>query len=392
MLRIGQPPACLEPSLRVVDHLGATVARPEPGVYELHGRGPRGLQAPGEALDVSGAPVLGAGLLGALSGQPFESQLGPFEASDAFTRDLEALRARGARVAFEGSWCRLGPLSGSLRGQQARFGTPSPMSKHLLLVSGLFADAATTIVEGLVSADHTERLLDALGATIECSAAAVRLTPGTTLPAFEFGAPGNPAMAAYLLAAGAVCPNSHVTVRDVLLNPTRAGFFEAFRSLGVGVGMMPKRQSLNEPAGEVSVKHRAFSGGKLGGEMMLRLDHEVHALAVVAAHAAGESQISDLEHLLSPADLAKMVGFLRSFGVQAEESSHGLCIVGTAGRPFQASRVTTGGDARLAAMGILLALGAKGESVIDDVEVLAEFSPRLLGTLRALGAQVEVQS
>jgi 3-phosphoshikimate 1-carboxyvinyltransferase len=166
---------------------------------------------------------------------------------------------------------------------------------------------------------------------------------------------------------------------------------EALRSLGAQVGITPKSVSLGEAAGEVSLKYRALGGGKIGGEPMLHLEHQVHALAVVAAHATGETQLLDLGLVLSESEVAKLVGFLRSFGVQAEGASDALYIQGSAGRPFTPSRVTTGGDPRLAAMGLLLGLAADGESSIDDVDALAEFLPRFIGTLRALGAKLEVE-
>lgn len=48
-------------------------------------------------------------------------------------------------------------------------------------------------------------------------------------------------------------------------------------------------------------------------------------------------------------------------------------------------------DPRLALVATILALGAEQPSVIDDVECLRQGYPRWLGTLRALGVQLEVR-
>lgn len=57
---------------------------------------------------------------------------------------------------------------------------------------------------------------------------------------------------------------------------------------------------------------------------------------------------------------------------------------------FRPIVTTTGGDGRLAVFATLVALGAGEPSEIDDVDCLRHLFPRWPGTLRALGARVEV--
>lgn len=391
--RVAHAPPSLTAAFELLGALGIESSEPGPGVRRIAGRGRAGLRAPAGGLDARGVPVLARGLLGVLAAQPFGSRLGPFEAPEALAADLELLRARGASARGEGSEATLGPQAGPLAGQSVALPQPAPLTKHLVLMAGLYSEQATTVSEPLLSADHTERMLDALGAPIRAVGSLVSLVPRgpLDLPSFDFEGPGSIAAGAYLLAAAAVLPGSHLTLRDVGLNPTRSGFLEALRGLGAQIGITPKWVSLGEPAGEASLKYHALRGAYVGGEPMLRLDHQVHALAVVAAHASGETRLLDLGLVLSESEVAKLVGFLRSFGVEAQGASDSVHIWGSAGRPFSSSRVTTGGDPRLAAMGVLLGLGAEGESVIDDVDALAEFLPRFIGTLRAVGAKMEVE-
>ena len=63
------------------------------------------------------------------------------------------------------------------------------------------------------------------------------------------------------------------------------------------------------------------------------------------------------------------------------------------GRPEQAltaARVASGGDHRIAMCAAVLGLVAEGETVVDDVDCLAVSFPRFVGTLRSLGADIEV--
>jgi 3-phosphoshikimate 1-carboxyvinyltransferase len=77
--------------------------------------------------------------------------------------------------------------------------------------------------------------------------------------------------------------------------------------------------------------------------------------------------------------------------VQATARADGIVIEGQPERALTAANVNCGGDHRVAMTGALLGLLADGESIIDDVDCLAVSFPRFAGTLRALGANIEVQ-
>jgi len=82
---------------------------------------------------------------------------------------------------------------------------------------------------------------------------------------------------------------------------------------------------------------------------------------------------------------------LRAFGVQATAGADGILIEGQPERPLSAARINCRGDHRLAMTAAVLGLVADGETIIDDVDCLAVSFPRFAGTLRALGADIEVQ-
>src|SRR5262249_21971232 len=108
--------------------------------------------------------------------------------------------------------------------------------KEALLLSGLFADDATFVRERFVSADHLERLLDALEVPIEVAGPIVHLhmSEGLELAPFRVEVPGDLSAAAILLAAAVVVPNSRVCVRSTGLNATRLGTLDLMRRMGAG--------------------------------------------------------------------------------------------------------------------------------------------------------------
>jgi 3-phosphoshikimate 1-carboxyvinyltransferase len=390
-IRAAHAPRGLDACRRALGMLGISVESADQELV-VRGSGLNGLTAPETPLDTPGAPVFWLGLLGCLSAQRFSSHLVQQDPEEV-RGVLDALGSRGARLGSDAHAIHISVGSNALEGGAFGLSPAQAALKHPLLVSGLYATGATTVCETVVSSDHTERLLEALGCPISTLGPVVRLEPARNpraIPGFEVSIPGSPSAAAYLQAVAAAAPSSHLVVRDVGLNPTRSSFLELLRGYGAEVGLSPHREALGEPAGEISVKANERRALRVGGELALRLDHELYALVFLAARATGTSEFSELPAWLTPNDVARIVAYLRSFGVEAEATEEGFVVEGKGERPLGATRVTTGGDPRLAVLGLLLGLCGEASSRIDDVESLSVLFPKLVGTLRALGARLEL--
>jgi len=248
----------------------------------------------------------------------------------------------------------------------------------------------------VLSRDHTERMLSALGLPVQGVGSAVSLHPPAdplAIRGFEADIPGDISAAAFVLVAAQLVPDSSVSTRRTGLNPTRAGILDMIRLFGGRTGITPTGDSLGEPYGEVSSLCAPLRGIRISGELSLRGMDEVPAACVLAAKARGTTEISDVAELREEgADrLHALSRLLKAFGVGVTEKPDGLLIEGEPERPLKATRVSSGGDHRIAMAAALLALAADGESVIDDADPIAVSFPRFVGTLRALGAEIEVQ-
>jgi 3-phosphoshikimate 1-carboxyvinyltransferase len=73
-----------------------------------------------------------------------------------------------------------------------------------------------------------------------------------------------------------------------------------------------------------------------------------------------------------------------------EELPDGLVIEGTA-RALSAADVESRGDHRIAMTAAVMALVADGPSRVRDADCIATSFPKFVGTLRALGARVDVE-
>jgi 3-phosphoshikimate 1-carboxyvinyltransferase len=390
-------------AMGVVLDLGPRLAR-------VKGVGLWGLRAPAAPLDCGNSGTTMRLLAGVLACQRFASRLvGDASLSRRpMQRVATPLRRRGGRIEGQLDPRRpgeltapldLGPLPEPHLPSELEYSSPiaSAQVKSAVLLSGLYADGPTYVSEPVVSRDHTERMLRALGVPIEAVGPHVALDPSAwsgELPAFRFQVPGDPSGAAFALVAGAIVPGSHVEVRGVGLNPTRAGAFEVLRDAGARVAVRPDRDELGEPTGTVAVAAGALAPVRLGGETLVRAIDEVPILAALAARASGVSAFVDAAELRAKESdrIRAVVQLLRAFGVEAHEQADGFELEGQPDRPLRAAEVDSGGDHRIAMTAAVLGLVADGETVVRGAGPIATSFPRFVGTLRALGADIEVRA
>lgn len=407
-VRVRDPGEDVLRTLEAMRALGAEVSADPDGRWRIVGRGLDALSAPAAPIDCGNSGTTMRLLAGALAGQRFATTLFGDASlqSRPMARIATPLRSRGARIEGRIDPKRVGevlppivvgplPVPHVLSALEIDLPIPSAQVKSALLLSGLWSDGPTLVREPLVSRDHTERMLGALGVPIERVGSIVSLDPSRFaggLPPFELEVPGDPSAVAFLLAAALVVPGSRVGARGVALNPTRGGFVDVLRAMGAHVTTSFQRDELGEPVGEVTTSHGALQGTAVGGETTLRAIDEIPIVCAVAAVAHGVTHIFDARELrVKESDrIAAMVGVLRAFGVSCEERPDGLSVEGRGGAPLRAGDVASGGDHRVAMTAAVLALAADGPCRIRDVECIATSFPRFAGTMRALGADVRV--
>lgn len=374
-------------------------------VTAVHGVGLRGLRMPKDVIDCGNSGTTMRLLAGLLSGQRFGSRL----IGDAsltrrpMGRVIKPLRARGAHIAGSVGLkpdelyppISIAPLveGEALKGIEYAMPIASAQVKSALLLSGLYASGPTAIEEPVLSRDHTERMMIALGVPLQTAGASVVLDPNLEWAGgwepFDWQVPGDPSSAAFPLVAAAMIPGSRVTVRDVCINPTRTGLLDWLRLSGVHVAHRPSGHGAgDEPMAELTVIHGTGRGSVAGGELVVRMIDEVPAVCALAAVSNGQTEIRDAAELrVKESDrIATMAEALRAFGVPCEELPDGLLITG--GAPLHGARVDSRGDHRIAMAAALIASLADGESIIEGAEAVDTSFPGFVELMRSLGADI----
>jgi 3-phosphoshikimate 1-carboxyvinyltransferase len=287
-----------------------------------------------------------------------------------------------------------------------RLPVASAQVKSCLLITALVAAGPSTFIEPGPSRDHTERMLAAMGAKIsrqkflldENSEQASHfyyqtrieppgdghLSPLTTRLA------GDISSAAFFIVASLITPGSEIVIRDVLLNPTRSGLFDALHAMGADLQVTVKGASSGEPIGTVTARYSNLIGISVSGEQVIRMIDEFPIFAVAAAHAQGTTIVCDAEELrYKETDrISLLCQQLQMLGVKAEILPDGFRIQGS--QPLAGGTVSSCGDHRLAMAFTISGLAASSPVTVSEAEYIAESFPQFIPILSALGARVHV--
>jgi 3-phosphoshikimate 1-carboxyvinyltransferase len=216
------------------------------------------------------------------------------------------------------------------------------------MFAGLAAGVPVTIREPVRSRDHTERMLRALGATVESRGLAVHLNPPASISAFDIRVPSDPSSAAFLVAAALLAEDGELEIRGVSVNPTRTGFLRVLERMGARIEVAPTEEVVGEPVATLRVRPHALHGTDVSPDEVPSLIDEIPILAALASRAEGDSTFRGVEELrVKESDrLALLAENLRAVGASAEATTDTLRVSGTDQPP--AGRVETAKDHRLA--------------------------------------------
>jgi 3-phosphoshikimate 1-carboxyvinyltransferase len=380
-------------TLDAVLRLGAGVEDEGGGRVLIRGVGLHApLETTGGRLDVGNSGTLLRLLPGWLAGQPGGEWVLDGDESirrRPVDRIVAPLRQMGARIDARDD--RLPPLTvhgGELQGTRYELPMASAQVKSCVLIAGMLADGSTTIVEGRVSRDHTERILARSRVPFERDGLTITVSQVDELELDAIAVPGDPSSAAFMVAAACLVPDSRVVIRNTGLNWTRCGFFRIAQRMGaviVGDLEAPGEFSDVEPVGELDVAHGPLVGTEVAPEEVPAAIDELTLVALLGAFADGETVVrgaGELRHKESDR-ISAVVDGLRALGADIEATDDGFAVRGD-GSPLRGGVIDARGDHRIAMLGAIAGLAST-----DGVEVLGMDSaaisyPGFESDLRAL--------
>jgi 3-phosphoshikimate 1-carboxyvinyltransferase len=353
-------------TLNAMRSLGALVTV-DADVVTIRGTRLREAAVPDGPIDVGNAGTLMRLLPGWLAGQEGRSFRLDGDASirrRPVDRIAEPLRRMGATI--EATDDRLPPFivhGARLRSIAYDLPVASAQVKSCVLLAGLVADGATTVLEPAPSRDHTERMLAAAGVTVHRNGRAVTVTNVDELVLDEVVVPGDPSSAAFLIAAGVLVSGSRIQVTGSGTNWTRTGFHRIVQRMG-GILIGELEEALTdevvgvEPIGDLDVAHGPLTGTVVEpDEVPLAID-ELPLVALLGCFAEGETVVRGAQELrVKESDrIATVVDGLNGLGGDLEATDDGFVVRGTGG--LKGGTIHSHGDHRLAMLGAIAGLAS----------------------------------
>ena len=320
----------------------------------VQGKGLHGLTAPTETLDVGNSGTTLRLMTGLLSAQPFTSYI----TGDAsiqrrpMDRVINPLSKMGATIDGQKKEGKItAPLTihgQPLTGITYTLPVASAQVKSALILAGLYARGNTVIIEPEATRNHTEIMLNYLGAQIETKENQIICHPIQELYAKPISVPGDISSAAYFLVAAAITPHSHIIIKNVGINPTRIGIITALEEMGASITLQNKKIGFGESTADIEVYAGTLHGITIGGSLIPKLIDEIPVLAVAACYAQGTTVIQNAEELKVKESnrIRTMVTELKKLGADIMETNDGMIIHG--GAPLHGGLVESYEDHRVA--------------------------------------------
>jgi 3-phosphoshikimate 1-carboxyvinyltransferase len=377
-----------ESTLHAVRTLGVGVAEESDDELVVDGAGLRGLRAPGTPIDCGNAGTLLRLLTGILAGQKGRFELTGDESlrSRPMDRVAEPLARMGARIATTDDRAPL-TIDGTdaLRGIEYALPVASAQVKSAILLAGLNAETATTVVEPVPTRDHTELMLEAAGARVRRRPASVTIEPAAALRLDEVVVPGDFSAAAPFVVAATLLAGSDLTIHDVGLNQRRTGLLNVLERMGARISVFNRRKVAGEWLGDVEVRSAELTGTEIKPAEVPLLVDELPLFALAAAFARGESRVQGAAELrVKETDrIESVTNALRALGVRIRASDDGFGVRGVPSRP-NGGRMSSEGDHRIAMLGAVAGLVSREGVDVGDADAAAISFPGFFDILESV--------
>ncbi len=383
--------------------MGAKVTRLGPGTYQVSGTGLGGMLDPAEPLDLGNSGTGARLLMGVVAGQGLRAAFDGDASlrSRPMGRILEPLKSMGARVAGPGDKAKL-PLTiiGATPAIPIDYVMPvaSAQVKSAILLAGLGAMGTTIVRERHPTRDHSERMLAHFGADISLSRdgedTVITISAAKPLLAQEIKVPGDPSSAAFPLVAALLVPGSDLTIRGVMINPTRTGLLTTLADMGANIQFTNRRDNGGEPVADLRIRAGRLRGVEVPADRAPSMIDEYPVLAVAAAAAKGTTVMRGLGELrVKESDrLEAVLAGLLANGVDARIDGDDLIVAGCGSGAAIAGggTVATHMDHRIAMSFLVMGLASDKPVGVDSIAMIATSFPNFIDIMRGIGADIQM--
>lgn len=347
---------------------------------------PQKPKEPNDVLDCGNSGTgmrLFCGLLSAFDGS-FVLTGDKYLRNRPMARVTKPLRSIGAKIdgVEHGNKAPLHIRGSSLKSFKYESPIDSAQVKSALILAALKADGICYYKEEKLSRDHTERMLNGMGATVKTNSDGwIEIHPITApLKPLDITVPADPSSGFFFAVAAAIVPNAKVTIKNVTLNQTRVEAYKMLQKMGANVEFI-EHTNVYEPIGDIVISNNELRGIEVSENIAWLID-ELPALSIAMAVAKGTSTVRNAKELrVKESDrITSVISNLQKCGIECSEFEDGYTITGS---KLNSATIDSHGDHRIA-MSFAIA-GLLCGMTIEDTECIMTSFPNfeeLLNSLR----------
>jgi 3-phosphoshikimate 1-carboxyvinyltransferase len=272
-----------------------------------------------------------------------------------------------------------------------KLNVPSAQLKSAWCLAALNTKGISTLEERFETRDHTEIMLKYLNANIKVKKSKnkkiISIFGKTPIDAKDISVPGDISSAAFMIILALISKNSKVTIKNVLLNPTRTGILDVLKKMKAKIKIKNKKTVCGEIVGDIEAKSSNLKATIVSEKMAPRLIDEYPILFIAACFAKGTSNFKGIEELrVKESDRIKsMEDGLKPLGVKVSSTKSSVKIAGT--NSFKLNKkikIDAKGDHRIAMSFYVLSQVLNKSFKIKDFNYVKTSFPSFTKTINTL--------
>ncbi|CAN1593304.1 AroA 5-enolpyruvylshikimate-3-phosphate synthase [Candidatus Pelagibacterales bacterium] len=272
-----------------------------------------------------------------------------------------------------------------------KLNVPSAQLKSAWCLAALNTKGISTLEERFETRDHTEIMLKYLNANIKVKKSKnkkiISIFGKTPIDAKDISVPGDISSAAFMIILALISKNSTVTIKNVLLNPTRTGILDVLKKMKAKIKIKNKKTVCGEIVGDIEAKSSNLKATIVPEKMAPRLIDEYPILFIAACFAKGTSNFKGIEELrVKESDRIKsMEDGLKPLGVKISSTKSSVKITGT--NSFKLNKkikIDAKGDHRIAMSFYVLSQVLNKSFKIKDFNYVKTSFPSFTKTINTL--------
>jgi 3-phosphoshikimate 1-carboxyvinyltransferase len=263
----------------------------------------------------------------------------------------------------------------------------SAQVKSCVLLAGLYSEGRTSVTEPAPTRDHTERMLQGFGYSVQSQGGEISLEGGGRLESCDIDIPADISSAAFFLVGASIAPQSDLLLTHVGINSTRIGVINILRLMGADIALLNQREVGGESVADIRVRHAPLNGIEIPLDQVPLAIDEFPALFIAAACAKGRTVLRGAEELrVKESDrIAAMAEGLTTLGIHNEVLEDGIIIDGGT---IGSGVIHTYHDHRIAMAFAIAALRSAGDITVLDCDHVATSFPGFDTLAKGLGLRV----